>query len=85
MKQQLLRFAPWVALMVLGMFGTSTPANTEPQQRHARIRAAIEALRDANQYMREAGHDFCGHRGPAMRDTEAAIRQLEMARDCDRR
>jgi len=85
MKRQFLRFAPWVVLMVMGVIGTSRPANTEPQERHPRIRAAVEALRDANEYMRTAAHDFCGHRVQALRDTDAAMRQLRLAMECDRR
>jgi hypothetical protein len=85
MKRQYLRFAPWVALMVLGVIGTPRPANTEPQERHPRIRAAVDALRDAQEYLRTAAHDFCGHRADAMRDTEAAMRQLRLAQECDRR
>jgi hypothetical protein len=84
MKRQILRFAPWVALMAMGLIGTSRPANTEPQERHPRIRAAVDALRDANEYMRSAPHDFCGHKVEAMRATDAAIRQLELARACAR-
>jgi len=85
MKRQFLRFAPWVVLMVLGVIGTSRPANTEPQERHPRIRAAVDALRDAQEYMRTAAHDFCGHRVQALRDTDAAMRQLRLAMECDRR
>ena len=85
MKQQILRFAPWMALMVIGVISTSQPANTEPQERHPRIRAAIDSLRDANEYMRTAAHDFCGHRVAAMKETEASIRQLQLALACDRR
>ena len=84
MKRPIVRFAPWVALMVMGLVGTSRPANTEPQERHPRIRAAVEALRDANEYMRSAAHDFCGHKVEAMRATDMAIRQLELARACAR-
>ena len=84
MKRQFLRFAPWAALMVLGVLGTSRPANTEPQERHPRIRSAMEALRDANEYMRAAPHDFCGHKVAAMRATDTAIRQLQAAQACAR-
>lgn len=84
MKRQLLRFAPWVAIMVMGMIGTSRPASPEQPERHPRIRAAVDALRDANEYMRAAPHDFCGHKVEAMRATDAAIRQLELARACAR-
>jgi len=85
MKRQLLRFAPWIALMILGVIGTSRTANTEPQERHPRIRAAMESLRDAEEYMRRADHDFCGHKVEAMRATGVAMRQLRLAQECDRR
>jgi hypothetical protein len=85
MKHQLIRFAPWVALMILGVVGTSQPANTAPQERHPRIHSAIESLRDAEEYMRTAAHDFCGHKAAAMKATTAAIEQLRMAEACARR
>jgi hypothetical protein len=85
MKRQFLRFAPWVALMVLGLVGTSRPANTEPQERHPRIHSAMEALRDAQEYLRAAPHDFCGHKAAAMKANEAAIQQLRLAEECARR
>jgi hypothetical protein len=85
MKRQFVRFAPWVTLMVLGVIGTSRPANTEPQpERHPSIRGAIRELRNAEDYMRNAQHDFCGHRREAQRATGAAIRQLELALECAR-
>jgi hypothetical protein len=85
MKRQFLRFAPWVALMVMGVVGTSRPANTEQQERHPHIHAAIESLRDAQEYMRTAAHDFCGHKAAAMRANEAAMQQLRLAEECARR
>jgi len=87
MKQQVLRFAPWVALMILGVVGTSRPANTTPPQpeRHPHIRAALMELRNANEELRTAAHDFCGHRVDAMRAIDVAQRQLQFALECDRR
>jgi hypothetical protein len=85
MKRQLLRFAPWVALMIMGVVGTTRPANTEPQERHPRIHSALESLREAQEYMRTAAHDFCGHKAAAMRANEATITQLRLAEQCDRR
>ena len=85
MKRQFVRFAPWVALMVLGLVGTSRPANTEPQgERHPNIRAALRELHNAEDYMRRAGHDFCGHKEESLRATGVAIRQLEFAAECAR-
>jgi hypothetical protein len=71
--------------MILGVVGTSRPANTEPQERHPRIRSAMEALHDAQEYMRTAATDFCGHKQAAMRANEAAMNQLRMALECARR
>jgi hypothetical protein len=87
MKHQLLRFAPWVGLMILGVLATPRPANTTPppQERHPHIRAAIGELHEANEELRTAAHDFCGHRVDAMRAIEGARRQLQLALDCDRR
>lgn len=84
MKRQVLRFAPWVALMILGVVSTSRPANTEPQPRHPHIAAAVEELRGANEELRTAAHDFCGHRVEAMRAIDAATRQLRLALACAR-
>jgi hypothetical protein len=86
MKRQLFRFAPWVALMIVGVVSTPRPASPEPPQpRHERIRAAMDAMRDAQEYMRTAAHDFCGHKVAAMRANEAAMSQLRMAMECERR
>jgi hypothetical protein len=73
--------------MVLGVIGTSRPANTTPppQEHHPHIRAALGELREANVELRTAAHDFCGHRVEAMRSIEGARRQLQLALDCDRR
>ena len=85
MKRQFLRFAPWVALMFLGVVGTPRMANTVPQEHYPRMRAAIGELRAAREEMERAGHDFCGHKVEAMRATDAAIRQMELAVGCARR
>ena len=86
MKHQLLRFAPWVALMVLGIIGTSRPANTTPPQpeRHPHIRGAMMELRTAKEELRTAAHDFCGHRVEAIRAIDVAERQLQLALQCAR-
>jgi hypothetical protein len=47
---------------------------------HPRLAKAIEAMRDARAYMAEAPHDFGGHKAEAMRATDEAIKQLELAR-----
>lgn len=46
---------------------------------HPRIAAAITALRDARAYLDAAPHDFGGHKAAAIRATDDAIRQLNLA------
>jgi len=85
MKKQMLRFGPWVALMVFGLAGTARLANTAPPPgRHPHIHAAIAQLREAREELRTAEHDFCGHRKEAIEKTDQAIHQLERALDCAR-
>lgn len=47
---------------------------------HPRLTRAVEALRDARAYLQEAPHDFAGHRVDAIRATDEAIKQIELAR-----
>lgn len=54
------------------------------QGRHPHIRAAVGALQAAQQELREAAHDFCGHRAQALKDTDAALRQLRVALECNK-
>jgi len=84
MKRNILRFAPWVALMILGVLSTPRMANTEPQERHPHIRAAVMELRETRVELQRAAHDFCGHRAQALRDTDAALKQLQLALECAR-
>lgn len=86
MKRLFVRFAPWVALMAIGIIGTPKMANTAPPpERHPHIRAAAAALREAQEELRTGATDFCGHKADAMRDVAAAQRQLQYALECDRR
>jgi hypothetical protein len=77
MKQTLTGFVAGVALM-----GALTIAVGQP--RHPHIKAAVDALAAAQQELKEAAHDFCGHRADALRDTDAVLRQLRMAMACAR-
>ena len=46
---------------------------------HPRIAKAIEALKDARAYMEAAPHDFGGHKAEAIRASDDAIKQLNLA------
>ena len=77
MKQTVTAFLAGMAVM-----GALTIAVGQP--RHPHIRAAVDALATAQQELKEAAHDFCGHRADALRDTDAALRQLRLAMACAR-
>jgi CRISPR/Cas system-associated protein Cas7 (RAMP superfamily) len=86
MKQHVARFAPWAALMILGVFSTAKMASpAPPPEEHPHIRAAVRELREAREELRTAAHDFCGHRAEAVEKTDQALRQLQAALECDRR
>jgi hypothetical protein len=63
---------------VLSLGGTALLAQNE-RAMHPRIERAIEALRDARAYLEMAPHDFGGHKVDAIRATDNAIRQLNLA------
>jgi hypothetical protein len=86
MKRHALRFGPWMLLLAVGTIATPRYANTTPPpEPHPHIRAAINELREARNDLQHAAHDFCGHRVDAMRDTQAALNQLQAALACDRK
>lgn len=60
---------------------TATPVATpgQGQNEHPHIRAAIKELHAAVRELKEAKHDFGGHREDAVRAAEAAIEQLKQA------
>jgi hypothetical protein len=46
---------------------------------HPRIHAALNALREARTELKEARHDFGGHREESLKAVDRAIEQLEIA------
>ncbi len=60
------------------------PAAVPMPRRCPNIHAAQDALRSAEQELRDAGHDFCGHKGAAMDIIHRAQEQLRLAEGCDR-
>jgi hypothetical protein len=74
-----MKFLSGVALgLVLSMSVWAVEAKNE-RELHPRIAKAIVALKDARAYMEAAPHDFGGHRVEAIRASDEAIRQLNMA------
>jgi hypothetical protein len=68
-----------IVLGILLTAGVVTVSAQPERLRHPRIAKAIDALEDARAYMREAPHDFGGHRVEAMRATDEALKQLRLA------
>ena len=63
---------------VLTLGGSALLAQNE-RAMHPRIAAAIAAIKDARAYMQAAPHDFGGHKAEAIRASDEAIRQLNLA------
>jgi len=53
----------------------SANANAEDQPH---MQAALDALRQAEQHLKEAAHDKGGHREAALKATQEAIKHVEM-------
>jgi hypothetical protein len=72
-----------LGLLIFAALVVAKPA--PPVMAHCpRIHAAVRALDDAIKEMDAAGHDFCGHKADALRDTKAAREQLHLAEECDK-
>ena len=84
--QSVLKSLPWLALCAVAIVSTSRSAMTAPPpEPHPHMRTAIDELREARRELETAARDFCGHRAEAVRATDAALKQLQLALDCDRR
>jgi len=67
--------------------GQSAPPQKQmPQrgERHPEIRAALQALRNAEQHLQEAAHDYGGHRVKAMELIKQAEEELRAGLAWDR-
>ena len=72
-------------LSSLGFLGTETASAQEKKERHPHIRRAIHELREARKELKEAAHDFGGHREEAVEAINVAIKQLERALKYDKK
>ena len=66
---------------------TTPPVAGEVQthERHPAIRGAIRALERAKVDLKNADHDFGGHREAALKECDAAIVQLKLALQYDQK
>jgi Spy/CpxP family protein refolding chaperone len=63
---------------------TSAAASVPAPPPHPEITRALEALRNARAHIKDARHDFGGHRAEALEKVDAAIHQLEVCEQFDR-
>ncbi len=74
-----MKFVSGLVMGAMLSLGAWTLSAQNERAMHPRIARAIEALRDAREYMEHAPHDFGGHKADAIRATDEAIRQLNFA------
>lgn len=93
MKRKIALFATLLALSGLAAYtNTAAFAQTPPpppppvvaHEGHPAIHAAIRALERAKIDMKNAAHDFGGHREAALQACDAAIAQLKLALQYDK-
>ena len=65
--------------------GTPAPEAGQSHERHPAIRHAIRALETARVDLKNADHDFGGHRESALKDCDAAIAELKLALQYDKK
>jgi hypothetical protein len=73
------RFAAGLLFGIVLTASVATLAAQNERALHPRIAKAIASLNDARAYMEAAPHDFGGHRVDAIRATNEAIKQLDLA------
>jgi F0F1-type ATP synthase membrane subunit b/b' len=71
-------------MLTCALAANATTARAAERERHPEIRKAIGALERARGDLRNAAHDYCGHRAEALEATDNAIRQLRLALESDR-
>ena len=81
--KRMFNILPWAAMLAMGIICLPQMGGT--QERHPHIRAAMQELREARRELVTAARDFCGHRKDAVHECDEALRQLQLALDCDRK
>ena len=66
--------------LALGASALAAATEAEGKELHPHIHHAIEALREARQYLKGEAHDFGGHRAKAIELIDKTIEQLELCR-----
>jgi len=72
-------------VMSQAVSSTSTPSSTIKHERHPAIHAAISALEKARIDLKDAAHDFGGHRESALKAVDNALAELRDALKYDKK
>jgi hypothetical protein len=72
------------ALLTAGSIIGFTAHAQQTGERHPAIRRAIASLEEAKVYLKNAKHDFGGHRADALVEVDKAIEQLRLALKFDK-
>ncbi len=85
-------FACLAAGLLIAVMGTlvgfTNPARAyddEKKEKHPRMHAAMHELKEARKELKEADHDFGGHRVEAIKAIDHAIVQIEKALKFDKK
>jgi hypothetical protein len=74
-----MKFWAGVAFGLLLSMSAGVVSAQNERAMHPRIAKAIAALKDARAYLEAAPHDFGGHKAEAIKASDEAIRQLNLA------
>ena len=87
MKKNIAILTTVAVLSCLAIFTLSpTPAQAgQRQEKHPKIHHAIKALEEAKVELKTAAHDFGGHREAALKECDAAIAELKLALQYDKK
>jgi hypothetical protein len=77
----------WIlsAMLLVVLLYSVTTLQGATHERHPKIHHAIVALEAAQAELKSAAHDFGGHREAAVKQCDAAITQLKLALDYDKK
>ena len=88
MKDNLSRRAALGAVGTAGLAALAAtallPSGAAAEERHPRLRKAIDDLKDAKEYLEKADHDFEGHRKKAIEAIDVAIEQLRLCAEVNK-
>jgi hypothetical protein len=68
-----------IAASVFGFVLCVAPSGAAGAPRHAHLHHSLRELREARTELKEAAHDFGGHRVKALEAVDAAIKQIDAA------